>query len=393
MRPPATADSCTTVPVVARPYVALVTPRSARAAASIESGSTVDGERPKLLADRRRLGFGRDHRTLHPVPLDELGDQLGRDLVAADAVHLCADRFRSSLERAGEVVRIEEMRTDLGDRGRKGRQRMRGVVRRRRRQSPFDTSQEDALVHQISPARQRSWKVRAAGVGASRPAVHLDRPGARSANRPSPRPVLATFIDARNDFGCDHAVAHVFHAAALGEAGLCSPATSEREEQVLQRDAHRARVHARAAQRRRVRELRRFLVRVGEQRREHRADRSAVDPAVRVATDLAVHGADVQARAAPDARQDLLHLGAEDLAASVVEDDDVQLVGTIGLTLAARPGDDVRVRRQVLPGAGSREQVDEQIELLPVREQALHPHDRDVHTRAPTCTADRFPRS
>ena len=75
------------------------------------------------------------------------------------------------------------------------------------------TREEHPLVHQISPARQRSWNVRFAGIGASRPDVHRERPGARSANRPRPRPVLATFIEALNDFGCDHAAAHALHAA------------------------------------------------------------------------------------------------------------------------------------------------------------------------------------
>ena len=90
---------------------------------------------------------------------------------------------------------------------------------------------------------------------------------------------------------------------------------------------------------------------LGQQRREHGADRSAVHPPVRVAADLAVDGAHVEAGAAADAAQDLLQLGAEHLAAAVVEDDDVQLVRTVDLALAARAGDDVGVRRDVLAGA------------------------------------------
>ena len=83
-------------------------------------------------------------------------------------------------------------------------------------------------------------------------------------------------------------------------------------------------------------ELGRLLVGVASSGREHRADGAAVHPAVGVAADLAVHGAHVEAGAAADARQDLLQLGAEDVAAAVVEDHDVQLVGPVGLALAAR---------------------------------------------------------
>ena len=72
----------------------------------------------------------------------------------------------------------------------------------------------------------------------------------------------------------------------------------------------------------------------GQQRREHRADRAAVDPAVGVAADLAVDGAHVEAGAAADAVEDLLQLGAEHVAAAVVEDHDVQLVGPVGLARA-----------------------------------------------------------
>ena len=68
-----------------------------------------------------------------------------------------------------------------------------------------------------------------------------------------------------------------------------------------------------------------------EERRQHGADRAAVDPAVGVAADLAVHGADVLAGAAADAVQDLLVAGAEDRRAAAVDDHDVHLLGPVDL--------------------------------------------------------------
>ena len=66
-------------------------------------------------------------------------------------------------------------------------------------------------------------------------------------------------------------------------------------------------------------------------RREHRAHGTHVDGAVRVPADRLIDGADVQAGAAPDAVEDLRELGAEQPAAPVVHEHDVQLVGAVRL--------------------------------------------------------------
>ncbi len=81
------------------------------------------------------------------------------------------------------------------------------------------------------------------------------------------------------------------------------------------------------------------------------ADRPRIDAAVGVPADLLIHRAGVQARAAADAVEDLGQLAAEHLAAAVVDEHDVQLLGTVGLAGAARAGEDVRVDRELLPGA------------------------------------------
>ena len=80
----------------------------------------------------------------------------------------------------------------------------------------------------------------------------------------------------------------------------------------------------------------------------------AVDPAVGVAADLPVDGADVLAGAAADAVQDLLVAGAEDRRAAAVDDHDVHLLGPVDLALAARAARQAEVGRDRLAGAASR---------------------------------------
>lgn len=68
----------------------------------------------------------------------------------------------------------------------------------------------------------------------------------------------------------------------------------------------------------------------GHLRREDRTDRSGVDAAVGVATDLSVDGADIEAGAASDAPQGLGgHLFGQEFGTTIVDQDDVYFVGTI----------------------------------------------------------------
>ena len=112
--------------------------------------------------------------------------------------------------------------------------------------------------------------------------------------------------------------------------------------QVGQRDLHRAHDAALVAQRRRRRQVLRLLE-ADVHRRQDRADRPRVDPAVRVPADVLVDGAMVHARAAADAAQRLAHVAAEDAGAPAVDDDEVHVLGAVELARALRAGQHVDV--------------------------------------------------
>src|SRR5450756_454907 len=99
---------------------------------------------------------------------------------------------------------------------------------------------------------------------------------------------------------------------------------------VGERDAGRTDLGARPAEAGRERELGMPLEPV-EERAEDRADGAGIGGVVGVATDLAVHGAHVEARPASDAVEDLLVLGAEDGRAAVVDEDHVQFLGAVAV--------------------------------------------------------------
>ena len=152
------------------------------------------------------------------------------------------------------------------------------------------------------------------------------------------------------------------------------------EQQLVERDLHRASVGARAAQRRGVRQRGR-VVEPDEQRQEHRAHRARVDRAVRGAAGLPVDRADVQAGAAADAREHLAVLRAEQVRAAVVDDHDVQLLGPVLLARPPRPGQERRVDAEPLPRAAAGEQPEQHGEIGQVGDEPLHAHQRDVHAR------------
>ena len=105
-------------------------------------------------------------------------------------------------------------------------------------------------------------------------------------------------------------------------------------QQVGQRDAHRTDDTALVAHRRRLRQLERVLE-ADVRRREDRADRSRIHPAVGVAADVLVHRAMIHARAAADAVQRLPDFAAEDARASGIDEDEVHVLGAV--ELARRP--------------------------------------------------------
>src|SRR5829696_7244318 len=135
----------------------------------------------------------------------------------------------------------------------------------------------------------------------------------------------------------------------LAPHALLHLAMAELEQEVVQRDAHGARLPARAAQRRGEGQVL-GLFGPFEQGGYDRPDRARVRGAVGVAAGLAVDRADVQAGPAADAVERLLELRAEEFRAAVVEQDQVELLRAVQLSLAARPGDEVGVDGDLLAG-------------------------------------------
>ena len=75
-------------------------------------------------------------------------------------------------------------------------------------------------------------------------------------------------------------------------------------------------------------------------RGEHAANRALIRGSVGVAADGAKHGTRVQTCTASNAMQDVALLGVgEELAAAVIEENDVKFFGAVGLVRAARPTD------------------------------------------------------
>src|ERR671921_633424 len=97
-------------------------------------------------------------------------------------------------------------------------------------------------------------------------------------------------------------------------------AVAKLQEEVVQRDAHGARLRARAAEGGGVRQVSGLLVPL-EQGRYDGADRAGIGRAVGVTAGLAVDGADVQTGPAADAVEGLLKLRAQELRAAVVQED------------------------------------------------------------------------
>src|SRR5207248_8444799 len=94
-----------------------------------------------------------------------------------------------------------------------------------------------------------------------------------------------------------------------------------------------------------------------------RTDWTRIDVAVRVTANRAIHGTDVETRAAANAPENLGGLAAAHPAAAVVEQHDVELFGSIAFAGLARAVDERRVDRQLLSRRGSREHFQASIEI------------------------------
>ena len=352
---------------------ALVTPSAARAAGRAVVRLHIEAERAR---GRRRRGRPRARRT-RPRSAWRASPRSWRGRRRAPSPHSCGGRRprparRARRERRRQIAGIEVAVGDRRDRRWRGQRRM-DVVRRDGLFEPAARAGEErgavaVLGHAqpTSPSRQRSRNVRAAGRGAARPRAHAcearhpcrdrrrdatERQGARRGRvaarvgpRRGPRPP-GRALDApgwRRSPGVAAGRADGPAAgSAPGHASMHAPQSVDASG-----------------------ELRRLGLR-REQRREDRAHRARIHPAVGVPAGLPVHGADVEARAAADAGEHLVVLGAEQRRSAVVEDHDVQLVGTVDLAGAARARDDRRVRREPLAGRGPGEQGEQEVELVP----------------------------
>ncbi len=157
----------------------------------------------------------------------------------------------------------------------------------------------------VDRGRDRCGRTRPRESFTAHPASRAMRPptlapsGDRDPRRwPSRATTLVATNPARVDHSRDHSPKPARRVAPPSAGRVAGP---KLEQQIVQRDPHRARLPARAAQRRRLRQLARLGILRMQQRREHGTDRPRVHRAVRVAADVAVHGAHVEARAAPDA--------------------------------------------------------------------------------------------
>ena len=110
--------------------------------------------------------------------------------------------------------------------------------------------------------------------------------------------------------------------------------------QLGQRDLHRTDALALAAERRGIRQMSR-LVHADQRRRQHRAHRPGIHPAIRVSADRAIHRAVVHARGTADAAQHVLELGAQHRRAAVVQQHDVVLVRPVQIAGRRAPVENV----------------------------------------------------
>src|ERR687885_1758312 len=157
-------------------------------------------------------------------------------------------------------------------------------------------------------------------------------------------------------------------------------AVAELEQELVQGYPHGARLPPRAADRGGEGQVLR-LPRPLEQRRYDGPDGARVGRAVGVAARLAVDGADVEAGAAADAVEGFLELGAEQLRAAVIEQDQVELLRPIQLALLPRARDEVGVDGDLLPRPAAPEQPDEDREIPEGGDHLLYTHHDDVHRR------------
>ena len=115
---------------------------------------------------------------------------------------------------------------------------------------------------------------------------------------------------------------------------------------------------------------------------DDRADRTGIDRAVGMPAHLLVDGADVEAGAAADAGQGLALQGCGELiAATIVQQYEVDGLGAFGVWTGLGSGEEGLVGGHGLPGCRSWEEAQEHIQVSKTWNDLLDTGDRHVHLR------------
>ena len=115
-----------------------------------------------------------------------------------------------------------------------------------------------------------------------------------------------------------------------------------------------------------------------EGRREDRADRPRIDPAVSVAADRVIDRAVVHAGAAADAAQGVLELAAQHVRAPVVEQDDVIRLRPVRVAGPVRAGREGGVGRALLAGRRAGQHPQDHVHVLQGGHDLFQAGDDDV---------------
>ena len=262
-----------------------------------------------------------DDRGLDLELVEDRGQLAGRDKPATHR----GQRPGEALLRGPWVWWIVDRRHALGRRA----GRVHGGGRLRRGEALCQAPEEGLAVHGSSTSRAPSARGSSARAGVATRALASRRGRAAAPARAARRRRAGSPLRA-NALGFDHARAHARHRARSRASPCCRPrpralrAAARGGGSRPGTPSSTRRTATRRAGARRPRARRRAAADDG-------ADRPGVDRAVGVAADLAVDGAGVQARAAADAVQRLLARAAQDVRAPVVDDDQVQLRGTVAV--------------------------------------------------------------
>jgi hypothetical protein len=95
--------------------------------------------------------------------------------------------------------------------------------------------------------------------------------------------------------------------------------------------------------------------------------------------DTAKHRANIETGPTPNASKNLGSIAAEDIGPAVVNNHHMDLLRAIVVRFTARASDDVCVDRKSLTGGGFCQDLQHDGCILPTRNDAFHPHQRDMN--------------